>query len=139
MNKSFNIQELLRYKSKHHGTKLMHPSYLRAFQKDQEHDLRHPGLVDLISTNKTNKLPSFIDKWHASQVQFFLFSMSQFDWPITQKTSKYGRDCHLHGGQITCFRRVSRLRYVPLKQELKLVCIKVVANKLEACNFYLWL
>jgi hypothetical protein len=41
----------------------MHPSLLRAFQRDQEHDLKHPSLVDLISTNKTktNKLPSFMD------------------------------------------------------------------------------
>jgi hypothetical protein len=43
----------------------MHPSSLRAFQRDQELDLKHPSLVDLISTNKTkqtNKLPSFIDR-----------------------------------------------------------------------------
>jgi len=35
------------------------PSSSRAFQRDLEHDLKHPGLVDLISTNK---LPSFIDR-----------------------------------------------------------------------------
>jgi hypothetical protein len=40
----------------------MHPSSLRAFQRDQEHHLKHPGLVDLISTNKTNKQPSFTDR-----------------------------------------------------------------------------
>jgi hypothetical protein len=42
----------------------MHPSSSRAFQKDQEHNLKHPGLVDLIGTkqNKTNKQPSFIDR-----------------------------------------------------------------------------
>jgi hypothetical protein len=38
----------------------MHPSSSRAFQRDQECDLKHPGSVDLTSTNK---LPSFIDRW----------------------------------------------------------------------------
>jgi hypothetical protein len=41
----------------------MHPSSSRAFQRDPEHDLRYPDLVDLISTNKTNKQPSFIDRY----------------------------------------------------------------------------
>jgi hypothetical protein len=63
MKKSFNIQELLHRKSKHHGTKPMHPSSSRAFQRDQERDLKHPSLVDLIGTKKnktkqTNYLPS---------------------------------------------------------------------------------
>ncbi len=42
----------------------MHPSSSRAFQRDQECDLKHPGSVDLISTkqNQTNKPPSFIDR-----------------------------------------------------------------------------
>jgi hypothetical protein len=35
----FNIQELLHRKSKRHETKPMHPSSLRAFQRDQERDL----------------------------------------------------------------------------------------------------
>jgi hypothetical protein len=67
MKKSFNIQELLHCMSKHHGTKplhcmskhhgtkLMHPSLSRAFQKDQEHDLKHPNSVDLKSTNQTKQ------------------------------------------------------------------------------------
>jgi hypothetical protein len=60
VKKSFNIQELLHRKSKRHGTKRMHPFSLRAFQGHQEHDVKHPGLVDLISKkqNKTNYLPS---------------------------------------------------------------------------------
>jgi len=61
MKKSFDIQELLHYKSKHHETKPMHPSSSRAFQRDQECDLKHLGLMDLMSTNKTkqtNNLPS---------------------------------------------------------------------------------
>jgi hypothetical protein len=45
----------------------MQPSSLRAFQRHQEHDLKHPGSVDLIITiqnnTKQNKLPSFIDKY----------------------------------------------------------------------------
>jgi len=57
MKKSFNIQELLHFKSKHHGTKPTHPSSSRAFQRHQEHDLKHPSLVDLITTkqNKTKQ------------------------------------------------------------------------------------
>jgi hypothetical protein len=51
----FNIQELLHHNSKHHETKLMHPSSLRAFQRDQERDLKHLGLMDLMST-KQNKI-----------------------------------------------------------------------------------
>jgi hypothetical protein len=64
VKKSFNIQELLHRTSKHHGTKPMHPSLSRGFQGDQEHDLKHPGLVDLTVTNKTkqtNNLPSYIN------------------------------------------------------------------------------
>jgi len=60
VKKSFNIQELLHCKSKHHGSKHVHPFLLKAFQRHQEHDLKHPSLVDFISTkqNKTNYLPS---------------------------------------------------------------------------------
>jgi hypothetical protein len=47
MKKSFNIQELLPYKSKHHETKLMHPSSLRAFQRDQDYNLEHPRSMDM--------------------------------------------------------------------------------------------
>jgi hypothetical protein len=38
----------------------MHPSSSRAFQTQEEHDLKHPGSVDLITTkqNKTNYLPA---------------------------------------------------------------------------------
>jgi hypothetical protein len=39
----------------------MHPPSSRAFQRHQEHNLKHPGSVDLITT-KQNKLPSFIDR-----------------------------------------------------------------------------
>jgi hypothetical protein len=40
--------------------KPVHPSLSRAFQKHQEHDPKHPGLVDLIITkgNNANYLPS---------------------------------------------------------------------------------
>jgi hypothetical protein len=55
VKKSFKIQELLHL----NGTKPMHPSSSGAFQRHHEHDLEHPGLVDLITT-KQNKLPSFI-------------------------------------------------------------------------------
>jgi hypothetical protein len=62
VKKSFNIQELLHRKSKRHETRPMHPASLKAFQRDQECDLKHPGSVNLIRINKTNKLPSFIDR-----------------------------------------------------------------------------
>jgi hypothetical protein len=61
MKKSFNIQELLHYKSKHHEAKPMHSSLSKAFQRHEEHDLKHFDLVDLITT-KQIKLLSFIDK-----------------------------------------------------------------------------
>jgi hypothetical protein len=66
VKKSFNIQERLHPKSKHCGTKPMHPSSSRAFHRHQ-HDLKHPGLVDLIST-KQNKPPSFIDRCSLSVI-----------------------------------------------------------------------
>jgi hypothetical protein len=37
------------------------PFLVKSFPKHQEHDLKHLGLVDLITT-KQNKLPSFIDR-----------------------------------------------------------------------------
>jgi hypothetical protein len=43
VKKSFNIQELLQQKSRRHGTKPMQPSFSRAFQRDQELNLEHPG------------------------------------------------------------------------------------------------
>jgi hypothetical protein len=55
VKKSFIIQELLHHKSKRHGAKPMHPSSWGAFQSDQEWDLKHPGSVDLISTDKTKQ------------------------------------------------------------------------------------
>ncbi len=60
MKDSFDIQELLHHKSKHHGTKPMHPSSSKAFQRCQEHHLNHLRSMDLISANKT-KQSSFID------------------------------------------------------------------------------
>jgi hypothetical protein len=44
----------------------MHPSSSRAFKRHQEHDLKHPGLVDFITTKekKTNYLASQIDMFH---------------------------------------------------------------------------
>jgi hypothetical protein len=60
VKKSFSSQELL-----HHESKPMHPSSSRAFQRDQEHNLKHPSSVDLMGTkqNKTNKISSFIERY----------------------------------------------------------------------------
>jgi hypothetical protein len=55
VKKSFDIQELVDHKTKHHGIKPMHPSSLRAFQRQQEHILKHPSSVDLIGTLKTKQ------------------------------------------------------------------------------------
>jgi hypothetical protein len=52
VKKSFNIQELLLCKSKRHETKPMHPFSSKAFQRDQEHDLKHPGSMDLLNTKQ---------------------------------------------------------------------------------------
>jgi len=60
--KIFNIQELLHHKSKRLGTKPMHPSLSRAFQRHQEHNGEHPSLMDL-TTTKQNKLPFFIHRY----------------------------------------------------------------------------
>jgi hypothetical protein len=43
----------------------MHPSLLRAFQRQQEHDLKYHSSLDLITT-KQNKLPSFMDRYKSS-------------------------------------------------------------------------
>ncbi len=43
----------------------MHSSSVRAFQRHQEHNLKHPGLVDLITPKK---LPSFIDRLEIDHV-----------------------------------------------------------------------
>jgi hypothetical protein len=61
VKKLFNIQELLHRKSKRHENKLMHPSSSKAFQRDQERDLKHPSSVDLIGT-KQNKQSTFLHR-----------------------------------------------------------------------------
>jgi hypothetical protein len=82
MKKSFNIQELLHRKSKHHGAKPMHPASSKAFQRHQGHNLNHPGLVDLISTTQ-NKIPSFIDRFFLNRILFkFTLSLSLLSPPI---------------------------------------------------------
>jgi hypothetical protein len=84
VKKSFNIQELFHSKSKSHGTKPMHTSSLTAFQRHQEHDLKHPRFVDLITTkqNKTNYL-SFIDRYplEINKSQFLKMALG----PVIQK------------------------------------------------------
>jgi len=52
VKKSFNIRELLHPKSKGHGTKPMHPSSSRAFERHHEHNLKHLNSVDLITTKR---------------------------------------------------------------------------------------
>jgi len=66
MKKSLNIIELLHHKSKHHEIKLMHPSSLRSFQRNQKRDLKHPNFNGFHhykqnKTKQTNNLPLEID------------------------------------------------------------------------------
>jgi len=85
VKKSFNIQEFLHHKSKHHETELMHRSFSGAFQRDQECDLKHPDFDGFhwykqskAKQNKTNKQPSFINRYFITpqggyiQISFFL-------------------------------------------------------------------
>jgi hypothetical protein len=53
----------LHCKLKHYETNLIHPYSLKTFQQHQKHDKTHHGLGDFNVTNKSNKLPSFIDKY----------------------------------------------------------------------------
>jgi hypothetical protein len=78
-----HILELLHHKSKHHETKLVHPSSLIAFQRDQECDLKYLRLVDLISTNKT-KQTTFIDR-----CTFFL-QVKKKSHPMYDQTERLG-------------------------------------------------
>jgi len=66
VKKSFNIQELLHHKSKCHETKPMHPSLLHErFPKRPrtQSEASQFGGSHKYKQNKTNKLPSFIDRW----------------------------------------------------------------------------
>jgi hypothetical protein len=53
----------------------MHPYSSIAFQRYQEHNLKHPSSMDLITT-KQNKLPSFIDKWALDKTKKLLTSIA---------------------------------------------------------------
>jgi len=90
MKKSFNIQELLDGKSKRHETKPRQPSSSRAFQRDQECELKHPGSMDLISTNKTkrnNTLPCFIDRFQMRRDKIEVFgSIEVPNFHLTHET-----------------------------------------------------
>jgi hypothetical protein len=60
----------------------MHPSLLRAFQRHQKYDLKHPSLVDLITIKtKQNKLPSWID-WNVKIHKLFFISQEKKIDPI---------------------------------------------------------
>jgi hypothetical protein len=91
MKKSFNIQELLHHKSKRHGTKPMHPSSSTAFQRLHDHDLKHPGSMDLITT-KQNKLPSSIDRFMDLQNQIHGKLMLTLDLDYRLKSLEDNRE-----------------------------------------------
>jgi hypothetical protein len=57
----------------------MHPFSSRAFQRHQEHDLKCPNSMDLITT-KQSKLPSFIDRYwsNSNMVSKFILVMINF-------------------------------------------------------------
>jgi len=117
VKKSFNIQELLQHKSKPHETKPhallliesfpktprtqseafhkakpheakpMHSSLSRAFQRHQEHNLKHPSSVHLI-TSKQNKLPSFTDRCDLCD-KHNPFSLYQFRFESCSQSSTH--------------------------------------------------
>jgi hypothetical protein len=64
----------------------MNPSFSKAFQTHQEHDLKHPGLVDLITT-KQNKLPSFIDRLIPEDISKRTYHITLLSIPKLQKHS----------------------------------------------------
>jgi len=84
MKTSFNIQELLHHRSKHHGTKPMHPS-LKAFQRHQEHNLKHPNSVNFITKlqNKT-KQTTWIHRY-IIMMQFF-FKNPKLSFKVVKKS-----------------------------------------------------
>ncbi len=98
MKKSFNIQELLHRKSKRHETKAMHLSSSRAFQRDQELDLKHPSLVELISHMLKLRssfwgLSNFKPHKGDSFIKFFLPSWEL--WSRTIESLKpYSKSCN---------------------------------------------
>jgi hypothetical protein len=53
---------------KHEPMHLLSWSSSRAFERHQEHNLKHPGSVDLTTTkqNKEDYLPSWIDMYSAT-------------------------------------------------------------------------
>jgi hypothetical protein len=54
----------------------MRPSLSRAFQRHQEHDLKHPSL-----TTEQNKLPSFVHRYYGleSREEILICSTLEFD------------------------------------------------------------
>jgi hypothetical protein len=71
--KSFNIQELLHYKSKCYETKLMHPSSSKAFQRYQKCNMKCLDLGDL-SMKKDNLFCLFVTMKYTISRHFRLHS-----------------------------------------------------------------
>jgi hypothetical protein len=63
----------------------MNPSLSKAFQRHQEHNLKHPGLVDLITT-KENKVPSFIDRLIPEDISKRTYPHNTHFYPQITKT-----------------------------------------------------
>jgi len=55
MKKSFNIQELVHGKFKHQWNQAHAPLLSRAFERHQEHNLKHLGSMDLITYSKGHR------------------------------------------------------------------------------------
>jgi hypothetical protein len=69
----------------------MHPSLLKAFQRHQEHDMGHPGLVDLITNYKTQQttfLHSLVDLKTNYKTQETTFLHSLVDLKTNYKTQQ---------------------------------------------------
>jgi hypothetical protein len=91
----------------------MHPSSSRAFQRHQEHDLKHPGLVDLIIT-KQNKLPSFMDRYKIARFPQWVLASSQNTKGFIQKLCSY-----LACSQIWLKLLIDNLQFVAFIQKIE--------------------
>jgi len=82
VKKSFNIQDFLHRKSKCHGTKPMHPSSLRAFQRHQP---------------RTQSEASWFSESHSYKTK----QITLVNWPVIEHLSSQGRPDRREG--LCCF------------------------------------
>ncbi len=92
----FNNSCVVGLKSKHYQTTSMHPYSLRAFQQYQEHSEGNMVWRMLNVTNKTNKLPSLINRCYHQFFSFAKFSQNE-------KEGKYFSQDFFFWKKLNCF------------------------------------